>query len=264
MAKFIFLFAILCVVSNGCGKSEVAETESISMPELTPTTPTSPSPAQSSSPTPPGKIELPKGADLNATPPTSSGPKESTIKLPPMTPEATITVQRPVLDEGVAQVTAGIAESPANMIVLTAATLAAVQDAVAQSGQVCVVDFWSLGCEPCLKEFPGLVKLHNDFSGKVTCFSVNTDYDGRKSKPADTYRPRVEAFLKLVDASFENFLSLTPSEDVYASLKIVSIPAVLVYDANGTLVSTFTDTGDDIGFTYEKNIAPLVKSLVTK
>ena len=47
-------------------------------------------------------------------------------------------------------------------------------------------------------------------------------------------------------------------------LDLASIPCVLVYDRDGKLHTRFDDTGDfgDDGFTYEKNVLPLVKQLI--
>lgn len=209
--------------------------------------------------TPPGKIEMPAGEvpPEPTAPAESSGaaqPKAGGFEMPATGEGALpVVVQRPVLDDVTADA----------KVTLTAAKLDAIQKHVAGTGKVTVVDFWSLSCEPCVKEFPGLVKLHRELSDKVTCISVDVDFDGRKSKPAETYRPRVEAFLSSVDATFTNFLCETANEEVYAALKIVSIPAVLVFDADGKLVRTFTDTGKDVGFSYEEDIAPLAKSLLT-
>lgn len=263
MAKTFISLVLLFTILIGCGKSEVSE-ESTIVDVGTPAAnvPEQPAP-EAVPPTPPGTIEMPPGIAVdNAAPPPPTDPleKKGGFEMPPVEPgNAPVMVKCPVLDDVVTP-----AEQAANDITLTAATLEEIQTAVAKSGQVCVVDYWSLACEPCLKEFPGLVRLNDELSGKVACFSVNVDYDGRKSKPAETYRPRVETFLQSTGATFQNFLCVTPNEDVYAELKIVSIPAVLVYDATGKLVRTFTDAGDDVGFTYANDIAPLVQSLVTQ
>jgi thiol-disulfide isomerase/thioredoxin len=271
MAKNLICIAFLITILNGCGKSEVsvspatADAAATVVPQPTttpPTAPLSPKPAVNAAPlTPPGTIEMPAGVlvEENAPPPPSDPiQKKGGFEMPPTgLDNAPVMVKRPVLDEVVTT-----ADADTEEITLTAATLEEIQATVAKAGKVCVVDYWSLACEPCLKEFPGLVRLNKALADKVTCLSVNVDYDGRKSKPAETYRPRVEAFLQSTGATFQNFLCLTPNEDVYAELKIVSIPAVLVYDASGKLVRTFTDTGDDVGFTYAKDIAPLVQSLV--
>jgi hypothetical protein len=48
---------------------------------------------------------------------------------------------------------------------------------------------------------------------------------------------------------------------VFASTKLSSIPAVLVFDAKGELVRSFVDAGATAGFTYEKDIIPFVSEL---
>lgn len=155
------------------------------------------------------------------------------------------------------------AATAAQAIPLKAATWEQIAAAVAKTGRVTVVDLWSLACEPCLKEFPGLVKIHNEMGKQVACVSVNLDFDGRRTKPAESYRPRAEAFLSSVKATFPNYLSLTPSDEAFSAAGIDSIPAVMIFDASGKLVRTFSDVGEDAGFTYEKNIIPYVNSLVS-
>jgi thiol-disulfide isomerase/thioredoxin len=267
MAKNLVYVACMFALALGCGTSSPDSEQDVvevappsnSMPKTTP---------QESVPlTPPGSIEMPEGVAIDPASPTATTPAPGArggFEMPPLDPDnAPVIVQRPVLDTPVVD-DKEVGESdkePAN-VTLTAATLDEIRGAIAKKGQVCVVDFWSLACEPCLKEFPGLVQLHQELGGKLECVSVNVDFDGRKSKPAETYRPRAEAFLSSANATFKNYLCGTPNEDAYASLKIVSIPAVLVFDDKGTLVRTFTDAGNDAGFTYAKDIAPLVKSLI--
>ncbi len=149
-------------------------------------------------------------------------------------------------------------------VTLKASAWPDIAKAVSKTGKVTVVDLWSLACEPCLKEFPGLVKLHRELGDKVACASVNLDFDGRKTKPAESYRPRAEAFLASVKATFPNYLSTTASDEVFGEVGIDSIPAVMVFDANGKLIRTFSDVGDDAGFTYDKNVIPFVQGAVAK
>lgn len=156
------------------------------------------------------------------------------------------------------------AATSAEAVPLTAATWEQITSAVAKTNRVTVVDLWSLACEPCLKEFPGLVKIHNEMGKQVACFSVNLDFDGRRTKPAESYRTRAQAFLSSVKATFPNYLSQTPSDDAFAAAGIDSIPAVMIFDASGKLVRTFSDVGEDAGFTYEKNIIPFVSNLLSQ
>jgi hypothetical protein len=68
-------------------------------------------------------------------------------------------------------------------------------------------------------------------------------------------------FLSSVGADFDNYLCNTPSDDVFAEVGLPSIPAVLVYDANGNLVKQFVDAGETIGFSYDTDVIPFVKKL---
>jgi thiol-disulfide isomerase/thioredoxin len=130
------------------------------------------------------------------------------------------------------------------------------------TGKVTVVDLWSLSCEPCLKEFPGLVALHQNLGSSVQCIAVDMDYDGRKSRPPERYADRVGAFLASVGAAgFPTYISKTPSDDIFTTMKIASLPAVLVYGADGRVAKTFVDAGDTAGFSYESDISPLVAEL---
>ncbi len=130
------------------------------------------------------------------------------------------------------------------------------------SAQVTVVDLWSLSCAPCLKEFPGLVRLSAQHGENVRCIGVDVDYDGRKTRPPETYQEPVADFLRSVDADFTNFVCTTPSDDIYRLVDIDSIPTVLIYGADGKLVREFVDAGETAGFTYENDVVPLVRSLL--
>lgn len=142
------------------------------------------------------------------------------------------------------------------------ADLSSIMQRVKQTGKPTVVDFWSLACPPCMEEFPGLVQLQNRYPEGVACFAVDLDYDGRKTKPADSYSAEVNAFLQAQEAEFPCYICTTPSDQVYAELKIDSIPSVFVFDAKGNLVKKFVDAGETAGFGYEEEIVPLVKQLV--
>jgi len=96
---------------------------------------------------------------------------------------------------------------------------------------------------------------------KVACIGVSVDYDGRKTKPAESYSESVNAFLNAMKADFDNFLCQTPSDEVFAEMDLPSIPAVLIFNQKGELVKRFVDAGETIGFTYEKDIIPFVNDL---
>lgn len=138
-----------------------------------------------------------------------------------------------------------------------------IREIACKTGKVTIVDLWSLACEPCLKEFPGLVQLQKDYGDQVECLSVNLDYDGRKTRPPETYEDEVVGFLSTVDASvISSYICSTASDDVFLEEKIPSIPVVLVFDENGKLIKKFIDGGETAGFTYRENVQPLVAELL--
>lgn len=133
------------------------------------------------------------------------------------------------------------------------------------AGKVVVIDFWSTSCEPCLREMPHLVALQEKHGQSVVGISVNCDYIGLKKKPPEFYRERVTKTLTDLKAqNLVNVLCTLPSDDLFAALKIDSIPAVFVYGRDGKLAHRFdnrTSKGED-GISYEKQITPAVTVLL--
>lgn len=132
-------------------------------------------------------------------------------------------------------------------------------------GKIVIVDVWSMSCLPCISEFPRLVELHNKDPKNLVCVSFNVDYAGIKSKPVESYRERVEKFLKKQQATFANILCTVESEAVFAELKLASIPAVYVYGRDGKLLKRFDSSlytdGEEEAFTYEMDINPFIRTL---
>ncbi|MFK8112129.1 MAG: TlpA family protein disulfide reductase [Rubripirellula sp.] len=231
---------ILLVSQAGCGGSDSSSTSVVPPPAPVATAADEPADAE-----PPGGLELPSDAEI----PASSGEIEkpsggielpSDLQVPPDNQGASVQprVQYATWDE--------------------------IQTVARSTGKITVVDLWSLACEPCLKEFPGLVKLQADYA-TVHCIAVDLDFDGRKSRPPQHYESQVTAFLKSVDAyGFPTYISQTPNEDVFAATKLPSIPAVLIYDLDGSIVKVFVDAGDTLGFTYEKDVFPLIAKLMDR
>lgn len=159
-------------------------------------------------------------------------------------------------------------ETPGTAAVeLTAGTWKDVETLVAKHrGKVVIVDVWSTSCAPCMQEFPGLVKLHQEHGKDVICVSFNVDYVGIPNKPADFYRPRVETFLKKQKATFVNLLSTQDSDAFFAARELSSIPAVYVYGRDGQLAKRFDESllqdGEEEAFTYAADVTPFVKKLI--
>ena len=73
-------------------------------------------------------------------------------------------------------------------------------------GKVVVVDIWSTWCGPCVQEFPGLVKLHQQHGGEVVCISLNLNYSGAKDETPEDSREEVLKFLNKQKADVPNIL----------------------------------------------------------
>ncbi len=147
------------------------------------------------------------------------------------------------------------------------ATWSDVQKFIAdQKGKVVVVDFWSTSCLPCMKEYPNLVKLKQQYGDDLICVSFNLDYAGIKSKPPTYYRPRVEKFLASRKSELPNFLSTQEAIEVFDAVNINSIPAVFVYGKDGQVAKRFDESlfkeGRDEPFTYTTDILPFVAELM--
>jgi len=150
---------------------------------------------------------------------------------------------------------------------LTFGTWKDVEALVAKSGgKIVVVDVWSTSCLPCMTEFPHLVEMHQKHGEKVICISFNVDYVGIKSRPAATYEKKVEEFLQKQKATCTNILSNMPSDEIFQSLELSSIPAAYVYGTDGKLLKRFDDSllvdGKEEAFTYQDDINPFVEKLL--
>lgn len=132
----------------------------------------------------------------------------------------------------------------------------------AQQGKVVVLDCWSTSCEPCMREFPGLVALHRKYGPeRLACISLSFDYEGL-GKPEDVQQPVLD-FLRRQQATFTNVLCSDEADVLYSRLKLSSIPAVFVYDQQGKLVKRFTDSDpSQPAFTY-RDVGQLVDQLLS-
>ncbi len=244
----------VALVLNGCGKSD--------SPVVSPPVSEDVASADAVEMDPPGEIVLPPGAIPSpeaVEEPKSEGGLEmpAGATLPADSGQAANESGQAANDDS-GQANSGNAESAR----VRYGSWEEIQAAAKSSGRITVVDLWSLGCEPCLKEFPGLVELHRSIGSSVQCVAVNLDFDGRKSRPPKYYEERVADFLASVAATgFPTYISRTPSDDVFAMTNLVSIPAVLIYDAKGELVKVFVDAGETAGFSYAQDVAPLVRKL---
>jgi thiol-disulfide isomerase/thioredoxin len=124
-------------------------------------------------------------------------------------------------------------------------------------GKVIVVDIWSTYCAPCLKEFPQLLALQKQHVDELLCVSFNINYAGLPNQTVETDLPYIHKFLAKHESQVTNIVSTETDEQVYAQLKMYSIPAILVFDKTGQRIETVMEEA-----AYEKKVAPLVAKLI--
>jgi thiol-disulfide isomerase/thioredoxin len=110
----------------------------------------------------------------------------------------------------------------------------------AHRGKVVVLDCWSTSCPPCVREFPGLVRLAAAHPQGVACLSLSFDYEGLGS-PEEAAKG-VRDFLASVGAErIENLMSREEADVMYRKLELDSVPAVFVWRPDGSLARRFDD-----------------------
>ncbi len=100
------------------------------------------------------------------------------------------------------------------------------------NGKPLLINFWATWCDPCREEFPDLVKISEEFQGKVDFLTVSLD-DFADIK---TYVPR---FLSEMNSKIPAYLLHTPDES--SAISMVSkdwtgnLPMTVLFDAKGTI-----------------------------
>ncbi len=109
-------------------------------------------------------------------------------------------------------------------------------------GKVVVMDAWSTSCPPCMKDFHNLVELHKEYpADELACVSLSFDYEGL-GQPEEVREPVLD-FLRSQGAVFDNWMSSEESDVLYRKFNLNSVPAIFVYDRDGTLRQRFESEG---------------------
>lgn len=115
----------------------------------------------------------------------------------------------------------------------------------ASKGRVLVINYWATWCQPCVKEFPGLVNLRKAFpESELNVVGISVDYDVRP----------VENFLKKQDV---NFPVVIDDGSIASMIAVQSIPRTVIYNRKSEKVL------DHIGFISEENFRHVVQRLLT-
>jgi thiol-disulfide isomerase/thioredoxin len=138
--------------------------------------------------------------------------------------------------------------------VLRSATAAQVLEAARAPGaKAALINVWATWCQPCVEEFPDLVKLHRAYGDRgLRLVLVSADFEDQ--------RDSVLAFLKKQGASFPSFLKDQKDEDFIDGIDARwsgALPASFVLDASGRIVDFWE--GKKNYAALEGKLAPLLK-----
>lgn len=99
------------------------------------------------------------------------------------------------------------------------------------SGKVVYIDIWASWCDPCRREMPASLALHEEYSGKGVEFVyiANNDREDRwREALTQTGLDRMEHI----------YLVLNPRDNTWAKeLEVNTIPRYMIYDSAGILVN---------------------------
>jgi thiol-disulfide isomerase/thioredoxin len=103
------------------------------------------------------------------------------------------------------------------------------------NGKPLLVNFWATWCDPCRDEFPDLVKISNDYSGKIDFITVSLD-------DFDDLKVAVPSFLAKMKAKMPAYLLKTDDEETLIG-EISSdwqggLPFTLLYNSEGKITYT--------------------------
>ena len=100
-------------------------------------------------------------------------------------------------------------------------------------GKVVVLDFWATWCGPCRASFPNMQELVNEYKNKdVAFFFIDTWQEGTASE----INKEVSKFI--ADSKYTFNVLFDYNREIATKYKIEAIPAKIVIDKNGDLLST--------------------------
>ncbi len=134
---------------------------------------------------------------------------------------------------------------------LVRATAADVLEAARAPGaKAALINVWATWCQPCVEEFPDLVKLRTAYAGRgLRLVLVSADFDDQQE--------RVLAFLRRQGAHFPSFLKAQKDEEFIDGLDprwSGALPVSFVVDGAGRIVDFWEGRKDYAAL--EAKIAP--------
>ncbi|HWQ54172.1 MAG TPA: TlpA disulfide reductase family protein [Bryobacteraceae bacterium] len=105
-------------------------------------------------------------------------------------------------------------------------------------GKVVLVNFWATWCPPCRAETPGLVRIANDFAGKVAVAGISLD-EGTD-----------EVHRFVADYKVPYPVLIPPADDAI-SAGVQSLPTTLLIDRQGRVAKTYRGAESERVFRHD-------------
>lgn len=98
-------------------------------------------------------------------------------------------------------------------------------------GKVVVVNFWATWCPPCVKEFPDIIKLYNNYQSKgVDVIAVSMNEDDEMED--------IQTFIKKYKPPFSIYRAASVDDTFYKEFNkkwFGQMPTTVIYDTNGKI-----------------------------
>lgn len=148
---------------------------------------------------------------------------------------------------------AGAGRSAAEPTLQPATAAQVLETARAPGARAALINVWATWCQPCVEEFPDLVKLHRSYGDRgLRLVLVSADFDDQ--------REAVLAFLRKQGASFPSYLKDQKDEEFIDGIDprwSGALPASFVVDRTGAIVDFWE--GKKNYAALEAKIAPLLR-----
>ena len=109
-----------------------------------------------------------------------------------------------------------------------------------------------------MKSLPQLVQLQEQFGDQIHVITLSLDFDRQGNGPSAQLQADILTKLQQQEVDCDNIMSTTATHEVLESLGLSSLPAVLVYQTDGTQHEQFHGAID-----FPNDVAPVIESLLT-
>lgn len=110
-----------------------------------------------------------------------------------------------------------------------------------------LINFWFIGCYPCMKEIPELNNIASRFKNEVTFIAVNKN----------NTKMQIEYFIKKFNF---NFIQVLSNPDIIENLRIKLYPTTIIYNKKGEIVFRSEGFDEHTISSIENKIEELVKN----